>query len=923
MNRPAYGLLPSFLDAERLFEDALAAAKADARTDEARGVAVAAVLKPAWLSALERARGFLEAGPALSEARLGLKTARALSQAMDTIVATLYRVATEAIFPRANPTRAERLAIVATGGYGRGTLAPYSDVDLLFILPYRRAPWGEQITEWMLRCLWDLGLKVGQTVHTVSESIAHARRDMKMRTAMLEARHLAGDEGLYKDLRQHFWNDIARATATEFIDAKLEERRLRHERFGGSRYTVEPNIKEGKGGLRDLHTLYWIGEYVYHTEGPSDLIAAGLFSTEEYEMFESAEAFLWEVRCALHFAAGRAEEKLSFDRQVELAERFGFADGERRRGGVETFMKRYFEIAKDVGSLTRVIIQVLEEQHKRSWSSLSRLFTFNTWGGTIGGAFKIVAGRIDVVDEAVFACDPVNLLRLFHFADSERWRIHPSALKIAQRNTHLIGDDVRADAEANRLFLEILTSKNDPERILRRMNETGVLGAFIPDFGRVVGMMQFNMYHHFTVDEHLIRAVGNLAALERGDLAAEHPVSNTLIHQIQSRRVLYLAAFLHDIAKGRGGNHSKIGEEVARALGPRLGFTPAETETVAFLVREHLSFSSFAQSRDPADPKTIADFVQIVQSLERLKLLLILTVVDIRAVGPGVWNGWKGELLRTLYYEAEAALSGGHTRLPEKGRVEAKQAALAECLSDFTEDERRRAIDRHTSAYWLGLDTETQERQARLALEAESAGEKTAIAFAHDQFRQVTALSIVTPDAAGLFARLAGSISSLGISIQDAKAFTTWDGVAFDVFYVQDWEGNPLSESRDNSRLKDRLIAAIDGIFDPSAQMRRQALARRQAAFTVEPEVIIDNDKSDIMSLIEVNARDRPGLLYDLARTISEEHLQIASAHIATFGEKVVDVFYVKDSGGLKLSQPSRIERVKTRLLAAAADPLP
>ncbi|MFO1187740.1 MAG: nucleotidyltransferase domain-containing protein, partial [Alphaproteobacteria bacterium] len=467
MNRPARGLLPSFLDAERLFAEALAAAEADAPSDDARRGAVADALKPAWKSALGEARACLGAGPPLSEARLGLKTAQALSRAMDAIVGTLYRVASEAIFPRANPTPAERLAVVATGGYGRGTLAPYSDIDLLFLLPYKQTPWGEQVIEWMLHSLWDLGLKIGHNVHTVTEAIAHARRDMTVRTALLEARHLAGDERLYRDLRQRFWNEIARSSATEFIDAKLEERRLRHERYGGSRYTVEPNIKEGKGGLRDLHALYWIGEYVYHAQGPDELVAAGVFSDEEYQMFESAEAFLWEVRCALHFIAGRAEEKLSFDRQVELAQGFGFTGGERRRGGVEAFMKRYFEIAKDVGSLTRVIIQVLEEQQKRSWSSLSRLFTFTTWGGAIGGTFKIVAGRIDVADEAAFVRDPVNLIRLFHHADSERWRIHPNALKLAQRNLHLISDTLRADAEANHLFLEILTSKNDPERILR------------------------------------------------------------------------------------------------------------------------------------------------------------------------------------------------------------------------------------------------------------------------------------------------------------------------------------------------------------------------------------------------------------------------------------------------------------------------
>jgi len=916
MNLQARTLEPTLVDADKLIAEVFAIARDERRPESERRIAVTQVLRRALEGGRAAARRYLDTGPALSESRLGLKTAHALSHLMDLIVTTLYRTVTEVLSPRPNPTAAERLSVIATGGYGRGTLAPGSDVDLLFLLPYKQTPWGEQVIEAMLHSLWDLGLKIGHATRTVSDSIARAKRDMTIRTGLLEARLLAGDERLYRELRQRFWNEIARGSASEFIEAKLAERSVRHERHGGSRYSVEPNIKEGKGGLRDLQTLYWIGKYVYHAEAVRDLIDAGVLTAEEYDLFEAAEAFLWEVRCQLHFIAERPEEKLSFDRQLDLAKRFGFTDKAEQKG-VEAFMKRYFHVAKDVGDLTRVMVQVLEEQQKKSWPDIGRFLTFDGWRGTIGGAFRIVAGRIDVTDDGVFARAPVNLFRLFQLADMERRQIHPNALKLASRSAHLVDDKIRADPEANRLFLEILTSRNDPERMLRRMNETGVLGAFIPDFGRVVAMMQFNMYHHFTVDEHLIRAIGNLAALERGDLAAEHPLSHTIIHKLKNRRVLYLATLLHDIAKGRGGNHSRIGEEIARELGPRLGFSIAETDTVAWLVREHLVFSTYAQTRDPSDPKTIEDFVQIVQSPERLKLLLILTVVDIRAVGPGVWNAWKGELMRTLYHQAEAALSGGHTSEPEEGRIAAKQRALGERLAEWTPEKIAHATQRQTPAYWLGLDTATHEAHARLADGVERAGRKTAFAFEHDAFRAVTALSIVTPDAPGLFAKLAGTISSLRISIQDAKAFTTRDGIAFDVFYIQDWEGRPLGEARDMARLEARLMEAIEDRFDPAAQVPRAPLARRQLAFAVEPQVIVDNEASDLLSVIEVNARDRPGLLYDLAHTLAEEKLRIASAHIATFGEKAVDVFYVKNSFGLKLSHASHIERVKARLLAA------
>ncbi|HXZ67571.1 MAG TPA: [protein-PII] uridylyltransferase, partial [Alphaproteobacteria bacterium] len=902
------------IDGEALTVAVLNIGRDELLDDTARRAALVAELKGALASGRKTAREYLEVGPSLSAAHLGIKAARALSELMDAVITALYIYTTEITFPRNNPTASERLAVVATGGYGRGTLAPGSDVDLLFLLPYKQTAWGESVVEAMLYVLWDLGLKVGHGTRSVSECITEARRDMTTRTALLEARFLIGEERLYRELRQRYWQDVARMTTTEFIDAKLKEREERHLRTGNSRYSVEPNIKDGKGGQRDLQTLFWIGKYVYRVETERDLVTAGLLTSEECDLFEAADSFLWEVRCMLHFVAGRAEETLSFDRQLDLAEAFGFR-GETGMKGVEHFMKRYFSTAKDVGDLTRIIIAVLEHEHKKSFPMLG-LLSFDTWRGTIGGAFRIQDGRLDIVDDDVFSHDPVNLLRLFQISDAENRLLHPHAVKVAAKNAYLIDDAVRNDREANSLFIDILTSRHDPERVFRDMNETGVLGAFIPDFGKVVAMMQFNMYHHYTVDEHLIRAIGNLARIDRGELEEDHPLSNQLIKKIQNRRALYVAVMLHDIAKGREEDHSIAGERIARELGPRLGLTPAEVETVAWLVREHLTFSTIAQSRDPADPKTIAAFTQIVQSPERLKLLLILTVADIRAVGPGVWNGWKGELLRTLYFGAEAELSGGFS-IAQTGRIEERKRELAEKLADWPADAVAAWLKRHAPAYWLGLDIKAQEVHARLTRQADLAGRKTAMAFESDGFRSVTAVTIYTPDAPGLFAKLAGAISSVGASIQDAKAFTTNDQMALDVFYIQDAQGLPLNEALDVERLKQRLEAAIAGTFDPAASVRPVQLARRQRAFDVEPDVIIDNQASDLTTLIEVNARDRAGLLYDLARTLAAEKLSITSAHIATFGEKVVDVFYVLDNEGRKVTEPARLDRVRQHLTRA------
>ncbi|MDG2571056.1 HD domain-containing protein, partial [Vibrio parahaemolyticus] len=393
----------------------------------------------------------------------------------------------------------------------------------------------------------------------------------------------------------------------------------------------------------DLNTLFWIAKYVYRVKEPKELVKAGLFTQAEFNLFSRCEEFLWRVRCHMHFATGRAEERLTFDLQRTIAERIGFAP----RGGlsaVERFMKAYFLIAKDVGVLTAIVCAELEARQTKRRPMLDRMFgrfRRRSGGALVGEGFIIDNNRLNVENEEAFERDPVNLIRLFWLADRRNLAIHPDATRLATRSLKLIGHNLRTDPEANKLFLEIITSKNAPEVVLRRMNEAGVLGRFIPDFGRIVAMMQFNMYHHYTVDEHLIRSVGVLTEIEAGQLGSEHPLANQIFSSIRNRRALYVAVFLHDIAKGRPEDHSEAGAVIARKLGPRFGLTEAETETVAWLVEHHLLMSNTAQSRDLSDPATIKSFAEVVQTMERLKLLLVLTIADIKAVGPGTWTGWK------------------------------------------------------------------------------------------------------------------------------------------------------------------------------------------------------------------------------------------------------------------------------------------
>ncbi|NMD06374.1 MAG: [protein-PII] uridylyltransferase, partial [Phyllobacteriaceae bacterium] len=588
------------------------------------------------------------------------------------------------------------LAIVAVGGYGRGTLAPGSDIDLLLLTPSIDDRRVGEVVEFLLYALWDARQKVGHATRTVSDCVKLAKTDNTIMTAVLEARFICGDAPLFAELQSQYHAGILKKEARSFVTDKLAERDLRHSKSGESRYAVEPDLKDGKGGLRDLHTLFWIAKFLFDANTPEELADKGAFSRDDLKRFQKAEDFLWAVRCHLHFIAKRGEDKISFDRQGELAERLGYK-GHAGLKHVERFMKHYFLVAKEVGDLTRIFCASLEAKHLKEPRSLTKMIGRLMPRGktkTPGKGFRNDAGRLNLASESVFRDDPVNLIRIFKFAAEQGMEIHPDALRLVRGSLRLIDEKLRRNPLANADFLDILASSGDPESLLRLMNEAGVLGRFIPEFGKVVAMMQFNMYHHYTVDEHLIRTVGVLRQIETGSLSGDHPLSARLFPTLTSRRALYVAGLLHDIAKGRPEDHSIAGERLALAICPRLGLDEAETETVAWLIRHHLLMSETAQMRDLNDFKTILDFAAVVQSPERLKLLLILTVADIRAVGPGVWNGWKGQLLRTLFSETEPVLTGGHTAVTRKERVADAQATFLKHFPNLSEEQRKRKAAR-------------------------------------------------------------------------------------------------------------------------------------------------------------------------------------------------------------------------------------
>lgn len=827
---------------------------------------------------------------------------------MDQLLRVLWDFTLARLYPNSNPTAAERMTLVAVGGYGRGEMAPHSDVDIGFITPWKQTGWSEQVIESMLYSLWDMGLKVGHSSRSLDEMVREARGDITVRTALLEARYIWGDTALYDEAAARFKAEIQNGSARDFIAQKLAERDERHRKMGDSRYVVEPNIKEGKGGLRDLHTLFWIGKYAHGVREPADLVEVGLLTKLEYRQFRRAENFLWAVRCHLHNLSGRGEDRLTFDYQREIAERMRYAD-RPGKSKVERFMHFYFLQAKMVGDLTGVFLAHLDEKFAARGSRFG-LPRIRRSPRKLKG-FVLDRGRLALPNDDFFREDPVRLVELFQLADLHKLEVHPLAMRAANRDAKLIAD-WRDDPRANALFMDVLTSPRDPETVLRWMNEAGVFGQFVPDFGRVVAQMQFDMYHHFTVDEHTIRAVGLLNRIEKGDLKEDHPLASGILDQVASRRALYVSVLLHDIAKGRGGDHSVIGAEIALKLCPRFGLTAAETETVSWLVRYHLLMSATAFKRDLSDFKTILDFTAVVQSPQRLMMLLILTVVDIRAVGPGVWNGWKRQLLTNLFDSAEEVLRLGHKQKGRGERIAAKQAALAQAVGDVSEFVRRLA-----DPYWVAEPEDVIERNARFIARAGDAQLSVEATVYPD--RGATLVTVYAADHAGLFYRIAGAIHAAGGNIIDARIHTTRDGMALDNFLVQDPLGRPFDDPGQLARIETAIAEALANRAKLTERLAAKPLPRLRAdAFTIEPNVLIDNKASNRFTVIEVQARDRPALLHHLAYALFQSKVTIHSAHVATYGERAVDTFYVTDLTGDKITAVLRLKSLERRLLDAA-----
>ncbi len=857
----------------------------------------------------------------------GLQAARLLGALVDGVVSALFDHAVS----DTDLGEPDELAIAATGGYGRGVLAPFSDIDLLFLTAEEPSAETLRIVEYMLYFLWDLGLKVGHATRSIDDCLTEGGKDITIRTALLDARHVAGDQALFGDFHRRFRTACKDAGAAEYIAAKQAERATRHKRYGDSPFLVEPNVKEGRGGLRDLQTLYWIARYVFDTQTMGELAdLGGILTQQEARHGRRAWEFLWTVRFHLHYVAGRAEERLTFDLQPVVGARMGYTK-HGKQDGVERFMRHYFLNAREIARLTRI----LEPAILRSALGPPAVEA-ETDKALLDAGFVLAEGKLMPITGRDFDAEPIQMLRILRIARDRNLDLHPLALRSMiqnERRAIALRDDPRAATQ----FMDLLCGKEpdrragaihpaslhpDGARWLHIMNETGILGRFMPDWARIVGQMQFDTYHIFTVDEHTIEAIRILNTLERGELAEIAPVASGLVANVQSRRSLYLAMMLHDICKGRGGDHSVLGAELALQVGPALGLSAEETETVSWLVLHHLLLSGTAFKRDIDDPKTIMDLADTIQSPERLRLLLILTVADMRAVSPKVWNGWKAALLRELYARVAEVLAGGLSTTERDLRVQRARVAANSLLADWTPEDIDWFNGLGYPGYWLSFDPETHARHARLMRESEQRQAPLTVDTQPLPARAVTEVTVYCADHAGLFSKIAGALAVAGASIVDARIHTMTNGMALDTFWVQDAAGGTFDAPHRLAKLSVLIEQALSGRIRLPAEIRKlqkTLLGRRMNAIHVPPRVVFDNHASNKYTIVEVNGRDRPGLLHDVTAAMSDQGVQIASAHVSTYGVRAVDVFYVKDVFGLKVENERKLAQLREAVLKALA----
>ena len=805
-------------------------------------------------------------------------------------------------------------SIIAVGGYGRGELAPCSDLDLLFLLPnnlkINESKHAEEVIQFILYILWDLGYSVGHSTRTIDDCIEKSKLDLTISTALLEKRFIVGNEDVFSLLNDKFTFFIKNTKTLKFVEAKLAESELRHKRFGGSRYVVEPNVKDGKGGLRDLHTLIWISKFAYKVDSVSKLINMGALSKKEAASFAESQRFLLSVRCHLHYRAFREDDRLAMDAQLDLAKTMNFKNTITQKD-VERFMKRYFLATKTVGSLTRIFCAAIETEFNKPL----RLSFLSFKKKEDVYPFDIELGRLFVKNKEALSENPVNIIKLFNISHNKNIDIHPKTLRYLTSLQRLINYEVRNDFDANKMFLDILTSDKDSTRTLRLMNESNILGKFIPEFQKIVGLMQFDMYHSYTVDEHTIFTISNLYSLKNGEFKNFAPLASKVILEISSKKCLFVAMLLHDIAKGRKGDHSENGSLIASVVCPRLGLSKEETKTVEWLILYHLLMSKTAFRYELGDARVIKSFVDKVKSVERLKLLLVLTVADIKGVGPEIWNDWKGSLITELYSKSFDMLQKDNVNELIKTPKKSFENFLVE--NGLTNSDAKQYCSYYYDNYWEIFNLSRIINHYEIFRNMYKDSKKFKVHLFDESKLKATELLVIAPDHHGLFSLISGLVSASGYDVVNAKIITRSDGYALDTFFIQNKNRQPIIEEHSKKKLLKVISQGLEGNFnvEKALNKRWEEIPARFRAIKAPTRVIIDNNMSDEYSILEIKCKNAPGVLYKITKVITSLGLQINTANVSTYGDRVVDIFYIKDAFGSKIDNNKSMDKVKMSIL--------
>ncbi|HEY6482396.1 MAG TPA: [protein-PII] uridylyltransferase [Steroidobacteraceae bacterium] len=801
---------------------------------------------------------------------------------------------------------AESWALVAVGGYGRGELHPCSDIDILLLVPEAPDAAGRGIVERFVAFLWDIGLEVGHSVRTVEDCLQESLADVSVMTTLLEARPLAGSAELLGRMRaalapEHLW------PVREFFEAKVREQAERHQKAHDTAYNLEPNVKTGPGGLRDIQTIAWVAKRHFGSDTLDGLATHGFLTVAELRRLKQAQTFLWKVRFGLHALTGRREDRLLFDHQLRLAQTFGYEDASYTLA-VEQFMQRYYRTVMDVSLLNELLLQLFREA----------ILSESGPPRPLNARFQVRNGSLEAVSSEVFARTPSAILELFVLLQQnpDINGVRASTMRAVARCLWLIDEEFRQNPRNHRLFLEIVRAPVGVTHELRRMNTYGVLGRYIPAFGRIVGRMQYDLFHAYTVDAHTLFVVSNLRRFAIPRYDHELPAASRIMQQLPKPEVVYLAALFHDIAKGRGGDHSELGGVDAEAFCLEQGLSPYDARLVAWLVRNHLELSITAQKQDISDPQVINAFANKVGDEAHLDYLYVLTCADVRGTNPKLWNSWKASLFLDFYDRVKRALRRGlESPIDQEQLVrETQEAARRLLIEQGSEDAQvTDAWTRFSARYFLRHTAEEVAWHTRLLSEREPGSDEPLVALDPRGVRGTTSLLIFAPPHRHGFARTTAVLDQLGLNIVDARITPTGDGFSLDLYHVLEDDGAPITDDDRQHEIEHAIWRSLQRPDDTPFAVSRRA-PRQARMFNTPTHVTLSVDERNQRSVLELTAGDRPGLLSDIGKVLVSERLQLHDAKIMTVGERAEDVFYITDFEQRPLS-PAAARQLREQLL--------